>query len=54
MTSPTAARPVLPPAESQAGDRQLRTVEDLLTPAELAALRDDLAETARLRRQAAQ
>lgn len=45
-----AKRPVLPPAESRAGDRQLSCVEDLLTPDEQAALAADLAHMALIRR----
>lgn len=43
---------ILPKAESRAGEKQIKSVEDILTPKQRKALHDDLSEIARRRHQA--
>lgn len=48
----SVAQVVLPRASSKAGDKAIRSVQDLLTAEQQSQLRSDLAEMARQRRKA--
>jgi hypothetical protein len=48
----STGRGLLPKASSKAGQKKIRSVDQLLTPKQRKVLRDDLSEMARRRRQA--
>lgn len=48
----STSRRLLPKASSKAGPKNIRSVDQLLTPKQRKVLRDDLSEMARRRRQA--